>query len=72
MGEPVIQSDGCYVIKRCPVSAGYYDENQRDIFLAACNERFEQSMTQWKTEYPVKVARIVEEINLSNLAEYVK
>ena len=72
VGEPVIQSDGCYVLKRCPVSAGYYDENQRDIFLAACNERFEQSMTQWKTEYPVKVARIVEEINLSNLAEYVK
>lgn len=72
VSEPVIQSDGCYVLKRCPVPAGYYDENQRDIFLAACNDRFEQSMTQWKTEYPVKLFRITEEINLNNLAEYVK
>ena len=72
VGDPVILSDGCYILKRCPVPAGYYDENQRDIFLAACNERFEQSMTQWKSEYTVKVSKIVEEINLSNLTDYIK
>ena len=72
VSDPIIQSDGCYVLKRCPISAGYYDENQRDIFLAACNDRFEKSMAQWKTEYTVKVAKIVEEINLSNLRDYVK
>ena len=29
-------------------------------------------MTQWKTEYPVKVAGVVNDINLSNLTDYVK
>ncbi len=72
VGQPVIQSDGCYVLKRCPVPANYYDENQRDVFLAAFNDQFEQSMTQWKSEYPVKIAGIVDDINLSNLADYVK
>lgn len=72
VSDPIIMADGCYILKRCPVSAAYYDENQRDIFLAACNDRFEESMTQWKSEYPVKVAKIVDKINLSNLGEYVK
>ncbi|MBR5537270.1 MAG: peptidylprolyl isomerase [Clostridia bacterium] len=72
VSQPIVQSDGCYVIKRCPISAGYYDENQREIFLAACNDRFEQSMAQWKTEYPVKVSAVVDDINLSNLTDYVK
>lgn len=72
VSKPIVMGDGCYILKRCPVSASYYDENQRDIFLAACNDRFEESMTQWKSEYPVKVAKIVDKINLSNLSEYVK
>jgi len=72
VSDPVVMADGCYILKRCPVSASYYDENQRDIFLAACNDRFEESMAQWRSEYTVKVAKIVDKINLSNLAEYVK
>ena len=72
VSQPIVQEDGCYILKRCPVPAGYYDENQREIFLAACNDRFEQSMAQWKTEYPVKVAGVVNDINLSNLTDYVK
>ena len=72
VSQPILQEDGCYILKRCPIPAGYYDENQREIFLAACNDRFEQSMTQWKTEYPVKVAGVVNDINLSNLTDYVK
>lgn len=72
VSKPIIQDDGCYILKRCPIPAGYYDENQREIFLAACNDRFEQSMAQWKTEYTVKVAGVVNNINLSNLTDYVK
>lgn len=72
VSDPILQSDGCYILKRCPVAVTYYDENQRDIFLAACNDRFEEAMTQWKTEYEVKVAKIVDKINLSNLGDYVK
>ena len=29
-------------------------------------------MAQWKSEYTVKVAKVVDKINLSNLSEYVK
>lgn len=72
VSDPILQSEGCYILKRCPVSATYYDENQRDIFLAACNDRFEEAMAQWKTEYPVKLSKVVDKINLSNLSEYVK
>ena len=72
VSDPIVMADGCYILKRSPVSASYYDENQRDIFLAACNDRFEESMAQWKSEYAVKVAKVVDKINLSNLSEYVK
>lgn len=72
VSDPIVMADGCYILKRYPVSAAYYDENQRDIFLAACNDRFEESMAQWKAEYTVKVAKIVDKINLSNLGEYIK
>jgi len=72
VSDPIIMDDGCYIVRHCPVAATYYDENQSDIFLAACNDRFEESMTQWKSECTVKVAKIVDKINLSNLSEYVK
>lgn len=72
VSDPIVMADGCYILKRSPVSASYYDENQRDIFLAACNDRFEESMAQWKSECTVKIAKVVDKINLSNLSEYVK
>ncbi len=64
--------DGYYILKRCPISATYYDENQTDIYQAALDDRFAQTLEGWKAEYPVTVGKIVEEINLSNLGEYVK
>lgn len=72
VSEVLTASDGYYILKRCPVSAAYYDEHQTDIFEAACDDRFEDSMTVWKTEYEVVVSKVVDKINLSNLAEYVK
>ena len=72
VGDLVILSDGCYILKRCPVTASYYDENQRDIFLAACNDRFDEALNQWKAEYEVKLTKTGEKINLSNLSEYIK
>ena len=68
----ITTSDGYYILKRCPVPAGYYDEHQTDIFLAACDDRFGDSMEVWKTEYTVTVSKVVDKINLSNLNEFVK
>ena len=68
----ITTSDGYYILKRCPVPASYYDEHQTDIFLAACDDRFGDSMEVWKTEYTVTVSKVVDKINLSNLNEFVK
>ena len=54
------------------MSATYYDENQTDIYQAALDERFAQTLDEWKEEYPVTVEKIVDKINLSNLGDYVK
>lgn len=72
ISDPFVLSDGCYILKRCPVAATYYDENQRDIFLAACNDRFDETLTQWKAEFEVKLTKTGEKVNLTNLSDYVK
>ena len=72
VSDPLALSDGCYILKRGPVAASYYDENQRDIFLAACNDRFEEALTQWKSEYQVKLTKTGEKVNLTNLSDYIK
>ena len=72
VSDIIAMSDGYYILKRCPVPATYYDEHQTDIFLAACDDRFGDSMEVWKTEYTVTVSKVVDKINLTNLAEFVK
>lgn len=72
VSDPLALSDGCYILKRGPVPASYYDENQRDIFLAACNDRFDETLTQWKSEYQVKLTKTGEKINLTNLRDFIK
>ena len=72
VSDPLALSDGCYILKRGPVAASYYDENQRDIFLAACNDRFDEALTQWKSEYQVKLTKTGEKVNLTNLSDYIK
>ena len=68
----ITTSDGYYILKRCPVPASYYDEHQTDIFLAACDDRFGDSMEAWKTEYTVTVSKVVDKMDLTNLSEFVK
>ena len=72
VSDPLALPDGCYILRRGPVAASYYDENQRDIFLAACNDRFEEALAQWKSEYEVTLTKSGEKINLSNLSDYIK
>ena len=72
VSDIITTTDGYYILKRCPVSATYYDENQTDIYQAALDERFAQTLDEWKEEYPVTVEKIVDKINLSNLGDYVK
>ncbi len=65
-------SDGYYILKRCPISAVYYDENQTDIYQAALDDSFARMLDEWIAEYEVKIEKIVDEIDLSNVGDYVK
>ncbi len=65
-------SDGYYILKRCPIPAGYYDENQSDVYLSALDQLFSETLESWKAEYPVTVHKLVDEIDLNNLREYIK
>lgn len=72
VSDLVTCSDGYYILKRCPIPAGYYDENQSDIYQAALDQRFAEMLDGWKDEYTVTVRSLVEEIDLNNLREYIK
>ncbi len=72
VSDVLVYSDGYYILKRCPISATYYDENQTDIYQAALDARFAAVLEEWKAEYPVTVEKIVQEIDLSNVSDYVK
>ncbi len=72
VSDVLTQSDGYYILKRCPISATYYDENQTDIYQAALDARFAEILEGWKAEYPVTVEKIVDEIDLSNVGNYVQ
>lgn len=72
ISDIITLSDGYYILKRCPISATYYDENQTDIYQAALDETFAQTLDSWKSEYTVTVEKIVDKIDLSNLSDYVK
>ena len=72
VSDIIAMSDGYYILKRCPVSATYYDENQTDIYQAALDEKFAETLDGWKSEYTVTVEKIVDKIDLSNLADYIK
>lgn len=65
-------SDGYYILKRCPIPAGYYDENQSDIYQAALDQQFAEMLDGWKLEYTVTLQPLVEEITLNNLRDYIK
>lgn len=65
-------SDGYYILKRCPIPASYYDENQSDVYLSALDQQFSETLEEWKSEYPVTVHKVVDEIDLNNLREYIK
>lgn len=66
------KEDGFYILKRCPLTVSYYDENQADIYQEALSWRFSQLLEEWKGEYTVTVQPVAEKINLSNLTEYIK
>lgn len=64
--------DGYYVLKRLPVSAAYFDENQDAVLQEARDSKFNQLLDQWKAEANVKTASVFDKMNLSNLRDYVK
>lgn len=66
------EDDGLYILKRCPVSATFYDENQAEIAQMAMEDRFDLMLSEWKDEYTVTTGKILDKINLSNLREYLK
>lgn len=72
VSDLLTMSDGYYILQRCPISATYYDENQTDIYQAALDEKFAATLDGWKSEYTITVEKIVDKIDLSNLADYIK
>lgn len=72
VSDLITLSDGYYILKRCPIPASYYDDNQSDIYLSALDQQFSETLEGWKVEYPVTVQKIVDEIDLNNLREYIK
>ena len=64
--------DGYYVVKRLPVSAAYFDENQDSILQEARDGKFNQLLDQWKAEAEVKTTGVFDKMTLSNLWDYVK
>jgi len=72
VSDIIAMSDGYYILKRCPIPATYYDENQTDIYQAALDEKFAETLDGWKSEYTVTVSKIVDKIDLNNFADYIK
>lgn len=72
VSSPIVLSDGVYILKRCPISASYYDENQSDIYQAALDWRFDETLAGWLGDYPVTVSSVVDKIDLNNLRDYIK
>ena len=65
-------SEGYYIIKRTPVSASYFEENQDMILQNALDWYFENSLEQWKADTAVTTTAAYNQINLDNYMEYVK
>ncbi len=72
VSDLLTRQDGWYILKRCPLSASFYEENQQEIAAAAIDWRFDQELDEWKQGYPVTVEKIVDEITLENITDYIK
>lgn len=72
VSDLLTRQDGWYILKRCPLSASFYEENRQEIMNAAIDWRFDQELDEWKQGYSVTVEKIVDEITLENLTDYIK
>ena len=72
VSNPIEEEDGFYILKRCPLSVSYYDENQAEIYQEALDWRFSQLLDEWKTEYSVSQQPVIQKITLNNLTDYIK
>ncbi len=64
--------DGYYVVRRMPVSAGYFEQNRDYIAQTAQDWAFSQLLEQWRGTVEVRVDALVEEMNLQNLFTYIE
>lgn len=72
VGGVYVGADGYYIVKRLPVSAAYFDENQDAVLQEARDSQFNQLLEQWAAQAQVKTTSIFDKMDLSNLHEYVK
>lgn len=72
IGGVYVGTDGYYIIKRLPVSAAYFDENQDAVLQESRDTQFNQLLDQWQQEAQIKTTGIFDKMNLSNLRDYVK
>ena len=66
------EEEGIYILKRCPVAVTFYDEYLDEISQTAMDWRFNEKLSEWLEEYPVTVEKIVDKMDLNNLATFVK
>lgn len=72
IGGVYTASDGVYVVKRLPVSAGYFDENRDSIYESVVEWKYNQQLEEWKKQTTVTTSAVYKKINLDNFMEYVK
>ena len=72
VSSPIEEEDGFYILKRCPLSVSYYDENQAEIYQEALDWRFSQLLDEWKTDYSVTQQPVIQKITLNSLTDYIK
>lgn len=72
IGGVYMGTDGYYIIKRLPVSAAYFDENQDAVLQEARDDQFNRLLEEWRTQAQVKTTNIFDKMYLNNLWDYVK
>ncbi len=72
MSDIVDSRDAIYIIKRLELSAGYYDTHRESIIAAAKQSEFNAALDARVQAADVKTSKVVQEMTLKNLREYIK
>lgn len=66
-----VGADGYYIVKRLPLSAGYFDANKDSITQNARDAKFSELLEGWKKDSKITTTSLYDKMNLTNLRDYV-